>query len=358
MNINFISPINTLSYGYVGLNLLKALKSLGHNVALWTIGPGEAQMQDAPFIDGAVYNTKFYDVTAPCVRLWHQYDLSMYVGRGKHIGFPIFELDSFTGEEIYQLNSVDALCVCSDWAVDVLLDNHVKTPCYIVPLGVDRNIFSDTIETSPGHSTVFMNCGKWELRKGHDVLITAFNKAFEPNDDVKLVLHCANPFPNVDNKAWTITAMRSKLGREGKIYVSPNRLATQREIVRLFSVADCGVFPSRAEGWNLELLEFMSMGKQVIATNYSAHTQYCDKDNAMLIDIKELELAEDKVWFHGQGKWAYLGNEQVEQLINYMRQVHKSKQEGSLSKNVAGVETAKRFSWENSAENLIHASSN
>jgi hypothetical protein len=102
----------------------------------------------------------------------------------------------------------------------------------------------------------------------------------------------------------------------------------------------------------------MSMGKQVIATNYSAHTQYCDKDNAMLIDIKELELAEDKVWFHGQGKWAYLGNEQVEQLINYMRQVHKSKQEGSLSKNVAGVETAKRFSWENSAENLIHASSN
>ena len=53
---------------------------------------------------------------------------------------------------------------------------------------------------------------------------------------------------------------------------------------------DCGVFPARAEGWNLELLEMMSCNKPVIATNYSAHTEFCDDKNCMLIDIEDMEI--------------------------------------------------------------------
>jgi hypothetical protein len=40
---------------------------------------------------------------------------------------------------------------------------------------------------------VFLNVGKWEYRKGHDVLLEAFNKAFEPTDNVRLVMNCHNP---------------------------------------------------------------------------------------------------------------------------------------------------------------------
>ena len=36
--------------------------------------------------------------------------------------------------------------------------------------------------------------------------------------------------------------------------------------------AHCGVFPARSEGWNLGLVEMLSMGRHVIATDYSAHT--------------------------------------------------------------------------------------
>ena len=52
-------------------------------------------------------------------------------------------------------------------------------------------------------------------------------------------------------------------------------------------MADCGLFPARAEGWNLELLEMMACGKQVIATNYSAHTEFCTKENSILIESDE-----------------------------------------------------------------------
>ena len=65
------------------------------------------------------------------------------------------------------------------------------------------------------------------------------------------------------------------------------------------SKVDVGIFPSRAEGWNLEILELMSCGKHIITTNYSAHTEFCNKENALLVDIDELETAYDGKWFLG-----------------------------------------------------------
>ena len=76
------------------------------------------------------------------------------------------------------------------------------------------------------------------------------------------------------------------------------------------SKADCGIFPSRAEGWNLDMLEMMALNKSIITTNYSAHTEFCNKDNSFLIDISETEPANDGKWFFGQGNWAKIGEEQ------------------------------------------------
>ena len=113
---------------------------------------------------------------------------------------------------------------------------------------------------------------------------------------------------------------------------------------------DCGVFPARAEGWNLELLEMMSCGKQVIAKNYSAHSEFCNEKNCNLIEIDELEDAYDGKWFRGQGEWANLGEPQIEQLISHMQTVHSTK-----SLNTEGIKTATRFSWENTAKEIINA---
>jgi glycosyltransferase involved in cell wall biosynthesis len=109
--------------------------------------------------------------------------------------------------------------------------------------------------------------------------------------------------------------------------------------------AHCGVFPSRAEGWNMELLEMMSCGRQVITTEYSAHTEFCNHNNSHLIPITSLEEAFDGIWFQGQGQWAQLDKDAVDMLSSLMVKVYKA---GPL-KNYSGIETAKKFSWDNSA---------
>ena len=79
------------------------------------------------------------------------------------------------------------------------------------------------------------------------------------------------------------------------------------------------MFPSLAEGWNLEALEMMACGKQVIITDFSAHTEFCTKENADLVSISDTEPAFDGKWFFGQGNWAKIGEKEILDLSAKMQ---------------------------------------
>lgn len=351
--INIISPINQLGYGVASLNIVKHTSKIT-DVAFWPIGQIQVTNQeDFDSIQYCIENSKKPDFDAPCIRIWHQNDMSQFVGRGKKIGFPIFELDKFNDIEKHHLSSLDKIFVCSDWAKQVILENIEITSdnVSVIPLGVDSNIFKPQSTYASKDKTIFFNCGKWEIRKGHDILAEVFNKAFEKHDNVELWMMCENPFLSKEEEAyWKNLYLNSKLGE--KIKILP-RLATQNDVYNVMKNAHCGIFPSRAEGWNLELLEMLSCGKHVITTKYSAHTEFCNKENAHLLEIKEKEVAYDGKWFHGQGSWAKIGTEEKNNLIEIMRSLHTKNINGELDTNNNGISTAKEYSWENTARKIM-----
>ena len=349
--INLIAPINTLGYGVAGYNILKELYKIDNSVSLYPIS--QPQDFESKELYEAISNQEKCLIDRPCVKIWHQNDLTTRVGNGKFIGFPIFELTHFNAKEITSLHHCNKIFVCSKWAKQIILQNtkFKDEDVHVVPLGVDNNIFSPSA-VSGRKSTVFFNCGKWEKRKGHDILLECFNNAFSENDDVELWMMCDNPFIGEGNKNWQDLYKNSKLG--SKIRIIP-RQKTHQDVMSIMRQADCGVFPSRAEGWNLELLEMMSMGKHVITTNYSAHTEFCTPVNSRLININNLETAFDGVFFDGQlGLWAEIAQDQKDVTIEYMRDVHTLKQDGQLTTNQNGIDTGKQFSWKNSAQELIN----
>ena len=355
MNLNLMAPVNQLGYGVAGLNILKALQAKGLNVSLFPIGqPQVVTQEDAEAVKRGMEAAKLFDVTAPCIRVWHQHDMSQFVGRGKHIGFPIFELDTFNDLEKHHLNSCDELMVCSKWAKQVCLNQLYMSPnghtyldadekVHVVPLGVDAELFPPA-PARQDDKTIFFNCGKWEIRKGHDILIKAFEKVAKEDENVELWMMCSNPFnsPEEENK-W------HQSYNHPKVKLIP-RADTQAEVYNIMSQVDCGVFPSRGEGWNLELLEMMAAGKHVVATEYSAHTEFCTEENSYLLPISDVEPAFDGKWFFGQGNWAKIDDAEVEMLTKLMQRFIK------LSKgkvNQTGIETAKKFSWQNTAREII-----
>ena len=370
MNINFMAPINDVSYGIVGWNLLRELDKIA-NVTLWPtpcIHNAHITANNTEIVHKCVDRQRSFDYDAPSVRLWHQFDLAQHIGRGPRYGFPIFELDSFTKQEKHHLEWLDGIIVCSEWAAGVLYDElgidniHID----VVPLGVDPTIFYPSPGQVDEHHTRFLSVGKWEIRKGHDVLIDAFNAAFEPQDKVSLWMLSHNFFlepernGGVDgNIDWAKQYTQSKMGHKVDIL---SRTGTQAAVARIMNGVDCGVFPSRAEGFCLPLLEIMACGKPVIATDYSGHTEFVSPTNCLLIDVYEMEEAYDGKFFFGadkeHGNWAQLGEAQFDQLVYYMRKVHKDKQEQGILENHAGLLTAKSMSWENSAKKLLAAVDN
>lgn len=351
--INIISPINQLGYGITGLNIVKSLSKI-EDVALWPISqPQVTNQNDANIVNQAIKNSHFFDYEASCIRIWHQHDMAQFVGRGKRIGFPIFELDKFSDVEKHNLSYLDKIFVCSSWAKKVILKNIdvLEHNVNVIPLGVDCSIFKPC-NINSGGPTIFFNCGKWEVRKGHDILVKMFNEAFDEKDDVQLWLMCDNPFlSEEETKYWQNLYYTSKLGSKIRIF---SRVHTQEQVYNIMSQVDCGIFPSRAEGWNLELLELMSCGKMVITTDYSAHTEFCNKNNSMLVPILENEKAVDNKWFFGQGNWAKITSNEILLFIEHMKQVHAKKQANLLTINNAGIQTAQQFTWQNTAREILN----
>ena len=345
MRINLQAPINQLGYGVASLNILKALQDKAE-VSLFPIGqPQFTNQTDADAVRKGMETAQTFDPQAPCIKIWHQNQMAERIGSGKFIGFPIFELDTFNDLEKHHLNSCEHLFVCSKWAKNVCLYQTRLWPyrIHVVPLGVDAELFPPA-PVRQDDKTIFFNCGKWEIRKGHDILIKAFEKVLQHGEDAELWMMCSNPFNSEEeNSRW------HQLYSHPKVRIIP-RADTQAEVYNIMSQVDCGVFPSRGEGWNLELLEMMSAGKHVVTTNYSAHTEFCTEENSGLVTISDVEPAFDGKWFFGQGNWAKITQHTEFDLYMKMMKFILDKK-GTL--NEAGIKTAKKFSWENTVNQIL-----
>lgn len=354
--INLIAPISETGYGYASINIIKALNKK-IKVNLYPVS-SEGDLHKEEFIKSSLNNKNFKSKDNPCLLIFGQGDLYRFVGKNQHIGMCFFELDRFTDSEKDSLLHCDKIFVPSTWAKNIIIKelkqfkNNIGDYVFVVPLGVDREIFYENDKEKFIHSsTIFYNCGKWERRKGQDFLKTCFEEAFEKNDNVELWMQCHNFFIGHDNnKTWENFFLSGKLG--SKVKIIP-RLKTHKDVANIMNKIDCGIFPARAEGWNLELLEVMACGKHVITSNYSAHTEFCNYDNSLLFDVEELEQAYDGLWNNGQGFWAKFGNKQKDQVIKHMRDIHDKKQNNMLDVNKNGIQTSKDFSWDATAEKII-----
>jgi len=350
MNINLAAPINSTGYGIASFNIIKALNASGNTISYFPIGqPSVESQSDHDYVIQILKQRYLCDINAPFLKIWHQFDLLEHVGRGKYFAFPFFELDTFNDIEINSLRVPNGIFATSKWAANII-SNHVNTPTFVAPLGVDLSLFDPVKYNNVSPSSdkyVFINIGKWEVRKGHDILLELFTNAFPNNNNVELWI-LASETTNSYSSPTEIQQWKNMYKHDNiKIFSGFNNHA---DIAKLISQANCGIFPSRAEGWNMELLECMAMNKPVIATNYSAHTEFCNTDNSYLVDILNTEKANDGKAFVGQGNWAKIGASEKDQFIDHMRYMVNN----NIVNNNAGVNTARQLSWTNTAQTILN----
>lgn len=151
--------------------------------------------------------------------------------------------------------------------------------------GVDHEIFCPTPPRQPDDRIRIFSGGKFEYRKGQDLVIAAFKRFLKVHPNAHLVCAWHNPWPHLASRLWAHMRMMldptsfsdametileiSNIPNDSFTVLpklTPNQLAIEMRNT------DFGVFPNRCEGGtNLVLMEYLSCGKRAAANMMTGH---------------------------------------------------------------------------------------
>jgi hypothetical protein len=369
-NFNLYGPLNDFGYGIFTRGIISGLLELGENsFSLSPIGPLSVSNPGEMSTLQTLVSTNSWNRKNPSIAIWHEFDLNKF-SSNKLIAYPIFETDKFNKAALNYLPQMDAIFVLSSWAKDVVISNiGDSVPVYVVP-GASDEVEKKVKDPNNLEDTfTFFSAGKYEQRKSPVEALTAYVNTFSDKQaDTRYICHCFNPFDRnfVKNMETVLTKIglrvipstnrNSIIGVKGNAIVEvPKAKMVREDLLNLMSECSVGIFPARAEGWNLPLMETIKSGTPCIATNYSAHTEYLTEEfkypKELLLNNLTHEIANDGQFFKGdRGGWMRPSVEEISEKMDYVYSNYSEVVE-NFNKNTI----AENFTWKNSATKLLEA---
>jgi glycosyltransferase involved in cell wall biosynthesis/tetratricopeptide (TPR) repeat protein len=216
---------------------------------------------------------------------------------GRWVLMQPWEYGSLPKSWLPMLGQVDEVWAYSRHVRDCYLRAGVpQERVQVIPLGVDPDVFRPRLEAlplPPGPRARFLFVGGTIFRKGIDVLLKAFGKAFSPSDGVGLVIKDmgASTFYRGQSAGARISELRDR----GYSVEYIDRELSDAEMAGLYAACDCLVHPFRGEGFALPIIEAMACGLPVIVTDAGPALDYATEDTAFLIPARPGQFAECRV---------------------------------------------------------------
>ena len=241
---------------------------------------------------------------------------------GKYnIGFWLWELEEFPDEWCFYFKLLDEIWTPSEFISRTIRKKTtipVITIPYVVSVPFDSHIYRKDFGL-PENTFLFLmaydNSSIGE-RKNPFGAIRAFQQAFSPKDrTVGLVIKALHL------KQTELKQLKKKCREYENIYI----LTKPMEKIRFNSLLHCCnalLSLHRAEGFGLVLAEAMYLGKPVIATNWSANTEFMDKETACMIDYDLVTLEKNYGPFLKGQKWA---DPNIKQAATEMKKLKEQK---------------------------------
>lgn len=238
------------------------------------------------------------------------------------IGRAVSETTAIPEDWVERCNTrVDELWVPTRFQAGVYAASGVRPELlFVIPEAVNAHFFDPaTVPAQAGDDGHyrFLSVGKWEPRKGMELLLQAYWSEFKADEKVSLTLHTylykhSNPR---DKKALRrqLESVAADLGLASALAAGElppvNIVSEELPTVALpafYAQYDAFVLATRGEGWGLPIAEAMSMGLPVIVTNFSGPTEYLTKANSFPVPVEKLEdVPADQDFGHAENmQWA------------------------------------------------------
>jgi glycosyltransferase involved in cell wall biosynthesis len=283
--------------------------------------------------------------------------------QGRNVVWAIFEHDKLNAAFVTKLNRADLIWTPSAWA-KAILEKHglPASKIEVVAEGVDTEIYHPYCrslrELRPKETFRFLMIGKFEERKGYRQLLQAFVKAFGNDPKVELFLKGDYFFFGQERKGAQLQDFVKDFG------VRNIRLLTgavsREDLFHVYNMADAFVFPSRAEGWGLPLIEAMATGLPAIATNYSGHTEFLKEVEGYFMPIShKLVPINDpdyqRIVLGRQGDLGHWAEADVDDLAEKMRDMVRNYDEWRPKGLSASRILRAKFTWANAVHSGLES---
>jgi glycosyltransferase involved in cell wall biosynthesis len=243
-----------------------------------------------------------------------------YFDNRYNIGIWLWEMLEFPPEWYYAFNSFNEVWTPSSFCVESI-SAVSPIPVVKIPLAIDlpTPTFGRAHFNLPADKFIFLFvfdfCSAYE-RKNPVALLKAFQKAFgRDNKDVLLLIKSSN----ADFEPAKAANMRALADNAPNVKFI-DKIMPREEVNALLYNCDSYVSLHRAEGFGLTPAEAMFYGKPVIATDYSATTDFLNVSNGYPVKFRLEKLKENaKVSLYRAGNaWAEADVEHAAQMMRFV----------------------------------------
>lgn len=282
---------------------------------------------------------------------------------GYRIIYTMMETEVVHKDMIHLMNSQYHECwVPTEWNAGTFKRSGLTLPVKVMPLGIDPDIYHPDVAPMMPEALCLTgkNAGKYEVpsgflfiyvcqptfRKGIEVVIEAFCRAFENDQEAGLI---------IASTSHSGSMFQPDLSVKPRIWLL-NSPCSETDLAGIYKSCKAYVCASRGEGWNLPMMEAAGVGIPLVIPRTSAHPDLVPEDQGFFFAPDHTRVfdraKEISHWFEGIS-FPDFGERSHQELIHHLKMV----KSGYRSASEIGMRYMKtvrtKFTWDRAAETVI-----
>jgi len=275
----------------------------------------------------------------------HHYFHCLEKYKGIKIAYNVWESTRYNDKFFELLKKYDQFWCTSEWQKQCIINQgYPSDKVFVVPEAVDGNIFNPyniSDESYADNRFKFLLFGRWEYRKATQEIIETFLKTFKKNEPVDLMISVENEFSS-DGLKTTENRLNHFNLKDDRI---KNLSFVQRsDYIKYLKMGHVFLSCSRAEGFNLPLIESMASGTPSIYSNYSGQLEFAAGKGHSVKVLGEVPVP-NGVGNYIEPDFNDLSKVMRDVYTNYWKYKRKALDDSEIIRS--------QFSWENSADKAI-----